>query len=78
MNTKQIVAQLYTLRDFTKTPEDVKKTLYKVKEIGYDAVQVSGFGPIDPYHLKDLADEVGVKIVVTHVAYDRMINDFDA
>jgi sugar phosphate isomerase/epimerase len=28
--------------------------------------------------LKDLADEVGVKIVVTHVAYDRMINDFDA
>jgi len=78
MNTKQIVAQLYTVRDFTKNPEDVKKTLHKVKAIGYDAVQISGFGPIDPFHLKDLADEAGVKIVVTHVPYNRMLNDFEA
>lgn len=78
MDTKQIVAQLYTVRDFTKTPEDIKKTLHKVKAIGYDAVQVSGIGPIDPSHLKDLVDEAGVKIVVTHVPYNRMIDDFDA
>ncbi|NSW89784.1 MAG: sugar phosphate isomerase/epimerase [Firmicutes bacterium] len=78
MDTKKIVAQLYTVRNFTQTPEDIKKTLHRVKEIGYDAVQVSGFGAIDPYHLKDLADEAGVKIIVTHMPYNRMINDFDA
>jgi len=78
MDTGKIVAQLYTVRQFTQNPEDVKKTLHKVKEIGYNAVQVSGFGPIDPYHLRDLANEAGVKIVATHVPYNRMVNDFDA
>lgn len=78
MDIGKLVAQLYTVRDFTQTPEDIKMTLKKVKEIGYSAVQVSGFGPIDPYHLKDLADETGVKIVVTHSDEYRMRNDFDA
>jgi len=78
MDTNKLVAQLYTRRDFTQTPEGVRKTFLKVKEIGYNAVQVSGFGPIDPYQLKDLADEADVKIAATHVSYDRMKNDFDA
>lgn len=78
MDTSKVVAQLYTVRKFTQTPEDVEKTFKKVKEIGYGAVQVSAFGPIDPYHLKDLADEAGLKIVVTHVSGDRMVNDFNA
>ena len=47
MPQTQIGAQLYTLRDFLKTPADIAKTLARVKKLGYDAVQVSGFGPID-------------------------------
>lgn len=78
MDTKQIVAQLYTLRDFCKTAEDLKETFKKVKNIGYEAVQVSGIGPIDPVIVKELADNEGLKIVVTHIPYDRIINDFDA
>ncbi|NLC67190.1 MAG: sugar phosphate isomerase/epimerase [Clostridiaceae bacterium] len=78
MDVGKLVAQLYTVKDFTQTPGEIEKTLKKVKEIGYGAVQVSGIGPIDPYHLKNLADEAGVQIVVTHVPYGRMINDFDA
>ena len=34
----QLAAQLYTLRDFLKTPEDVEKSLAKVKAIGYEAI----------------------------------------
>lgn len=78
MELKQVAAQLYTVREFTKTPEDVKETLRKVRKIGYETVQVSGLGPIDPLYLKDLADEAGVKVVVTHVPFDRMVNDFGA
>ena len=33
-----IAAQLYTLRDHTKTPKDIAQTLKKVKALGYDAV----------------------------------------
>jgi hypothetical protein len=34
----KLAAQLYTVRDYTKTPDDVKKTFEKVKAIGYNAV----------------------------------------
>ena len=46
MKLSQVAAQLYTLRDHLKTPEDMKKTLKRVHEIGFQAVQLSGLGPI--------------------------------
>ena len=78
MDTKQIVAQLYTLRNFCKTAKDLEETFKKVKNIGYEAVQVSGIGPIDPVQVKEFADKEGLKIVATHVSYERIKNDFDA
>lgn len=66
MKKKKIAAQLYTLRDFLKTPEDIAKTLKKVKEIGFDAVQVSGIGPINPTELKNILDGEGLICCATH------------
>ena len=77
MESKVIAAQLYTLRDYLKTPEDIEKTLRKVKDIGYDAVQVSAMGPIDPARLKEIVDELELNICCTHMGYDRFINDID-
>lgn len=78
MNEMTVAAQLYTLREFLKTPGDVEKTLKKVKAMGYNAVQASGIGPVDPKVLKQLADEAGVKICATHISYDRLKNDLEA
>ncbi len=77
MNEMNVTAQLYTLREFLKTPEEIRKALRKVKAIGYHAVQASGLGPIEPQHLKQLADEAGVRICVTHISYDRLKDDLD-
>lgn len=77
MNEMNVAAQLYTLRNFLKTPEDVGQTLKMVKAIGYNAVQASGVGPIDPQVLRQLADEAGVRICATHISYDRLKNDLD-
>lgn len=77
MNKMNITAQLYTVKEFTKTPKDIEETLKKVKRIGYNAIQVSGFGPIEPEKLKSLAEDIGLKICVTHTAYNRLINDLD-
>lgn len=71
----KIAAQLYTLREHLKTPEDIDKTLTKVKEIGYDAVQVSGMGPIDPQDLKTIADREDLTICATHIGFDRLKNE---
>jgi len=73
-----IAAQMYTVRDFTKTPSDIAESVKKVKAIGYDAMQVSGFGPIDPKELKQIADDNDVEICATHIGFDRMRDDTQA
>lgn len=78
MSDTKIAAQLYTLRDFTKTPEDVATTLPKVKALGYDAVQLSALGPIEPERLKELLDESELVVAATHIPFDRLRNDADS
>ena len=73
-----IAAQLYTLRDFTKTPDDICATMKKVRQLGYEAVQLSALGPIAPQALKDIVDGEGLKVVATHTGYDRICNDVQA
>ncbi len=78
MKRDQIAAQLYTLRDYTKTPEDFERTLERVAAIGYAAVQVSGTGPLDPAFVKEAADRHGLAICATHIPYARLKDDLDA
>ncbi len=75
MDIKQVAAQLYTVRDFTKTPEDIRKTMKRVRGIGYEAVQVSAIGQIDPAELKEIVDELGIHICATHIPFERLRND---
>ena len=75
LTQKNLAAQLYTLRDYAKTPAEIADTLKKVKVIGYDAVQVSGLGPIDPVELKKILDGEGLVCCATHDGGDAF---FDA
>jgi len=70
-----IAAQLYTVRDFCKTPADIAATLGKVAEIGYEAVQLSGLGEMDPAALRKVCDDNGLKICATHIGYQMMADD---
>ncbi|OGF49880.1 MAG: hypothetical protein A2231_05290 [Candidatus Firestonebacteria bacterium RIFOXYA2_FULL_40_8] len=69
--------QLYTLREFLKTPADIKATMKKVKDIGYKVVQVSGMGPIEPVELKKIMNENGLISNSAHIKYERLINETD-
>ncbi len=77
MTESTIAAQLYTLREFTQTPAAIAETFRKVRAIGYEAVQLSGLGPIDPAELKRIADDNGLTICATHIAYEQMRDDLD-
>ncbi|WNQ10301.1 sugar phosphate isomerase/epimerase [Paenibacillus aurantius] len=77
MQKSTIGAQLYTLRDHAKTPEDLRTTLRKVREIGYETVQVSGIGPIEPEKLKELVQEADLSVCATHISFDRLKEDLD-
>src|SRR6202000_2207032 len=63
---------LYTLRDFTKTPADIAKTLKRVKQIGYDAVQLSALGPIEASELASILKGEGLTCCATHISKERM------
>lgn len=72
-----IGAQLYTLRDYLKTPEDIATSLKKVREIGYESVQLSGLGPIEKAELKKILDDLGLTVCITHIPFERLIDDFE-
>jgi len=67
--------QLYTMREFCKTPEEILETLKKARDVGYRVVQVSGIGKIDTKELKKMLDDLGIKAPTTHQSYSRLINE---
>ena len=72
MSGSVIGAQLYTLRDHLKTPPDIAATLARVRKMGYEAVQVSAVGPIEPTELAKILKNEGLTVAATHVSLDLM------
>ena len=72
MKLEQVALQLYTLRDHLKTAADIRKTLQKVKAIGYPAVQASGLGPIPEAELVEILRGEGLVLCATHEPSDQI------
>ena len=75
----QIAAQLYTVRDFTKTAAGFAETLRKISDIGYRAVQVSGVQAMagdTPEVLaadaRRMLDDNGLACIATHRSWDDL------
>jgi sugar phosphate isomerase/epimerase len=74
MKLNQVALQLYTLRDFLKTPADIAATLRRVRAIGYQAVQISGLGAIAEEELVKLLVGEGLVCCATHEPSDEILN----
>ena len=74
----EIGAQLYTVREHTKTLEDFSRTLEKIAAIGYRNVQVSGTCAYEPAWLKAELDRTGLRCVLTHTDPGRIAAETDA
>lgn len=70
-------AQLYTVRAYTQTEADFALTIGKIAEIGYKTVQISAIGHIRPETVREICDQKGVEIVLTHSDVNRILNDTD-
>jgi sugar phosphate isomerase/epimerase len=82
--TSQLAAQLYTVRDFTKTAADFQRTLEKIREIGYPAVQISAVGamagetpPVSAAEARQMLDDLGLKCIATHRAWESLSGDIE-
>ena len=73
-----IGAQTYTIRDYAQTEKDIYRSLKTIAEMGYTTVQISGLGSIGPQKMKSFCDEFNLKIVLTHIPENRILNETDA
>ena len=71
----QIGAQTYTIRQYTQNEADFRSSMKKLSDIGYTTVQLSAVGAFPPQLMRDVCDENGLKIVLTHTDPERMLTD---
>jgi sugar phosphate isomerase/epimerase len=62
-----LAAQLYTIREFTQTAQELAVSLKKIRTIGYTSVQISGIGAIPDAEVKAMLDDNGLTVCITHV-----------
>lgn len=79
----QIGAQMFTLRETCNTPDEIARSLEKVKAMGYDGIQGSaaGFNTLDESELKlikQALNDNGLVCAATHVSLDDMRNHLEA
>lgn len=66
MQISQVAAQLYTVRDFLKTPSDIAHSMQKIRAIGYQSVQISGMGEIAESELNTILADHDLTCCATH------------
>ena len=81
----QLAAQMYTLRDFTKSAEGLAECLEILHGIGYAGVQLSAVACMDgdspkvtAKQARELLDANGLQCVATHRPLDRLIDHTEA
>lgn len=74
---QKLGVQLFTIRDFLGSEEEIRRSFRKLKELGYDQVQTCGC-PISSYErFGELLREAELEVVGTHENFSLMLKDFD-
>jgi sugar phosphate isomerase/epimerase len=73
-----IAAELYTLRDHLRDAGAIASGLARVREMGYDGVELAGLGPIEAGHLGELLRDTGLVACSAHVRWERLRDETDA
>ncbi len=73
MKERLIALQVYSVRDAAEA--DFAGTMRKVKEMGYDGVELAGTYGMTAVEAKKILDEVGLELVSAHVPMDQLEDD---
>lgn len=75
MRLSQVAVQMYSVRDHLKTPEEIRESLARLRQIGYEAVEIAGLGPIEDAELVKILDGEGLVCCSTHEPSDRLLGE---
>ena len=68
-----IALQVYSVRDDAE--KDFKGTMQKIKEMGYEGVELAGLYGYTAEEVKSILDEVGLQVVSAHVPVQELLED---
>lgn len=79
-----VAAQMYTLREYTRTRQGLEESLKKLRDIGYTAVQFSAIGAMEGEQpevtaedAREMLDELDIQCVATHRPWPRLAEKTD-
>ena len=75
MKLSQVALQLYTIRDTCGTPLEFAASMKKVREIGYQAVQVSGVGDFPVEEISRILTGEGLVCCATHESGKKILSN---
>ena len=73
MKKHLIALQVYSVRDVAE--KDFAGTVRKVKEMGYDGVELAGTYGMTAVEIKKILDETGLELVSAHVPMNQLEDD---
>ncbi len=74
-NRPTVALQMYTLRDIISG--DTTGVVRQVAEMGYEGVELAGYGSLTAEQFKAALDENNIKAISSHANIDRLENDFE-
>lgn len=77
LSKMKIGIQLYSLRKYLKTENQVAAVFDRVKKMGAEVVQVSGMCEISSNKLAKISKDNNLPICITHSPFNRIVNDLD-
>ena len=75
MKTLPVAVQVYSVRDDAE--RDFAGTMKKIKEIGYDGVELAGLYGLKPAEIKAAIDEAGLTALSAHVPFQELVADME-
>ena len=75
MKTLPVAVQVYSVRDDAE--RDFKGTMQKIKDMGYDGVELAGLYGMKPAEVKAILEEVGLVPLSAHVPFQELEADIE-
>lgn len=75
MKTLPVGVQVYSVRD--DAAKDFKGTMQKLKDMGYDGVELAGLYGMEADEIRKILDEVGIPAISAHVPFAELRSDPD-
>lgn len=75
MKTLPVAVQVYSVRDDAE--KDFRGTMKKLKEMGYDGVELAGFYGLTPSEIRAAIEEAGLVALSAHVPFQDLAADME-